>query len=297
MNLKTIIQKERINMTEKKQKLIVMPFIPEDDQEYNGLGLGIHFFLGNIMAIHTGLQEFWFGWRVKKLFPEIKLLKAYCQGDGPALDIIKLAEEQGIRYWLEGKYKQDKDLIILSLSLVDTGGKTHTKQLTANVNDGLENFSDMFFDWLSKCNLPVTKAQRAKALWPEKISIKGLEFLGDALETTYLSYIDPSSANDVADFKLFEKAVSVSPDSYLTHNLLAWALYKKQDYNSAIRSFKSAINYNKDGLGALSGLMWCALFTENKDNAFKYAIAKADVRQEDHEKAKAFVVKKLNLNL
>ncbi|MCK5543313.1 MAG: hypothetical protein KAI40_11535, partial [Desulfobacterales bacterium] len=113
-------------MKEKKPKLIVMPFIPEDDQEYNGIGLGIHFFHGNIVALHTGLEEFWFGWRVKRLFPTKELLKAYCSGDGPALDIPKLAKEHEVRYWLTGKYKQNKDLIVLSLSLFDAKGETQT---------------------------------------------------------------------------------------------------------------------------------------------------------------------------
>ncbi|MCK5543202.1 MAG: hypothetical protein KAI40_10975 [Desulfobacterales bacterium] len=43
--------------------------------------------------------------------------------------------------------------------------------------------------------------------------------------------------------------------------------------------------------------MWCAIFTGNEEKAYQYAIAKADVRKEDHYKAKAFVAKKLDLNL
>ncbi len=280
----------------KRPKLIVMPFTPENDQEYSGMGLGIHFFFGNIISIHTGLEEFWFGWRVKRLFPEIKLLKAYCKGDGPKLDILNLAKEHEVRYWLEGKYKQSNDMITLSLSLHDINEKiqTHKTQLTINVNDDLSDCNNMFFEWIAQCNLPLSEAHRTKALWSEKINIKGLKFLGDALETTYLSYIDPSIPTDIDKF---ESAVSSSPESYLTHDLLAWALYKRKDYDSAIKSFNTAISLNENGLGALSGLMWCAIFKKNETQACKYAFAKADVRNEGHEKAKAFVAKKFDSNL
>ncbi|MCD4743309.1 MAG: hypothetical protein K8R67_12630 [Desulfobacteraceae bacterium] len=284
---------------QKKPKLIVMPFVPENDQVYNGTGLGIHFFFGNIVAVHTDLEEFWFGWRVKKLFSEKKLLKAYCSGGGPALDIPNLARKHEIQYWLQGRYKQNKNMIALSLSLFDAKEETqiYETQLIININDGLITCSSTFFDWLSQCNLHLSKDHKKKVLWPEKISIKGLEFLGYALETTYLSYIAPSPTNDLPDIEKFEKAVAISPESYLTHDLLAWALYKRQNYNAAIQSFKSALSFNKYGLGALAGLMWCAIFTNNEEKAYKYAIAKADVRKESHGKAKAFVANKLNLNL
>lgn len=283
-------------MKTKRAKLIVMPFVPKDDQKYNGTGLGLHFFIGNIMATHTALEEFWFGWRVKRIFHEIEKLKAYCQGHGPALDIPRLAKEHEVRYWLQGKYKQSENSIFLSVSLADEKGNNHTTQFVISMKKGLVDFTNLFLDWLSEHNLPLPKEQRINMLWKDKINIKGLECLGNALETTYTSYINPTSPNTVADIKLFEKAVANSPDSYLTHDLLAWALFKKQDYNSAIKAFKSALSFNQYGLGALAGLMWCAISTENKDEAYQYAIAKADVRKEDPEKAKDFVTRKLNID-
>ena len=52
-----------------KPRLIVLPLQPRKEQAYSGTGLAIHFLLGNIVALHTGLKEFWFGWRVKKNLP------------------------------------------------------------------------------------------------------------------------------------------------------------------------------------------------------------------------------------
>jgi len=83
-----------------KPRLIILPLQPKEGQDYDGIGLGVHFLLGNVVAPHTGLKEFWFGWRVKKIFLEKERLRVYCRGEGPRLDIAKLGKEQDIRYWL-----------------------------------------------------------------------------------------------------------------------------------------------------------------------------------------------------
>ena len=49
---------------------IVLPFRAENRHPFNGTGLSLHFLVGNVLALHTGLKEMWFGWRVKKIFPE-----------------------------------------------------------------------------------------------------------------------------------------------------------------------------------------------------------------------------------
>jgi len=63
----------------------VLPLQLQEEQAYNGIGLAIHFLLGNIVALHTGLKEFWFGWRVKKIFLEKERVRVYCHGEGPSL--------------------------------------------------------------------------------------------------------------------------------------------------------------------------------------------------------------------
>jgi len=45
---------------------------------------------------------------------------------------------------------------------------------------------------------------------------------------------------------------------------------------------------------ALSGMMWCAVYAENREMAFEYALAKAGCRDESKEKVRAFVDKKFN---
>jgi hypothetical protein len=45
-------------------------------------------------------------------------------------------------------------------------------------------------------------------------------------------------------------------------------------------------------MGALAGLMWCAVLEKDRDKALQYALDKGRCRGEAPEKAKAFVEKK-----
>lgn len=279
----------------KTEKLIVMPLTPAREQVYNGIGLGIHFFLGNIMAVHDKLTEFWFGWRVGKLFPEKQQLDDYCQGHLPDLDFNLLGKEQGIRYWLSGEYKEQVDAVLVRLSFADTKtGKTESCRLEMDVKNHFKGFFDSFFQWLNTCGLSFSEEQAVRILWPEKIDSNGLELLGRALETTYHSYVDGSGPDSRISTKNYENSIAASPQSFLAHDLYAWALYKNKDYEQAERSFHTALKYNENGFGALAGLMWCAVFTKNREAAVRYALAKAAVRNDDPEKARAFVEKKFS---
>lgn len=106
-------------------------------------------------------------------------------------------------------------------------------------------------------------------------------------------YVDKTNPEDPIDLSFFEKVILAAPDSYLAWDIKGWGLYKNKSYKEAKKAFLKAISFNKDGLGALSGLMWCYIFTNNKDLANRYAIAKADVRNESHEKAISFVANKI----
>ena len=49
---------------------IVLPLRTESHDSFDGTGLALHFLLGNVLVLHTGLKEMWFGWRVKKIFAQ-----------------------------------------------------------------------------------------------------------------------------------------------------------------------------------------------------------------------------------
>jgi hypothetical protein len=276
-----------------KDRLIVLPIQPEKYQAYDGIGLAIHFLLGNVVATHTGLKEFWFGWRVKKIFLTNERLIAYCHGHGPPLDIAKMGKEQGVRYWLWGNVKHQGSQILTSLILTDIKGegKQWKTDLMLDPADQLIGFGKGLLAWLDVCGLPFPETQKTKALWPEKTTLKSLDLLGRDLQTYYLH----SSWGDAAplDSDLFDSAIFAAPSSYLAHDLKGWVLYKNKDYQSAEESFLSAVKINPNGLGAISGLMWCAVYTHDKNQAEKWAIAKADIRGESCEKARGAVKKRM----
>jgi len=280
-----------------RHRFIVMPFQPESEQVYSGIGLGLHFLIGNVMAVQTLLKEFWFGWRVNKLFKNQVEIVEFCQGKKGLDNIEQLAKEQEIKYWLNGTYVQDDNRIILSLVLSIFNGniKEHSKKFIIDLSDNLIGFRNEFIDWLGEFSLSFKDIQRQKIMWPEQISFKGLDFLGRSVESTYMNYVDNSKPDDPIELEFFEKAALAAPNSYLVWDMKGWGLYKNRSYKEAEKAFLKAISFNKDGLGALSGLMWCYIFVNNTDLATKYAIAKADVRNASHKKAKSFVVNKIKI--
>ncbi|MDY6792607.1 MAG: hypothetical protein SWH54_15200 [Thermodesulfobacteriota bacterium] len=291
---KNVPMRPSIEKKEKsKPRLIVLPLQPEKGQAYNGIGIGIHFLLGNVVALHSGLKEFWFGWRVKKIFLQKEKLTAYCRGKGPRLDITKLAKAQGIRYWLWGSVQQHREMVKVTLVLKDTKGKCEKWKtgLMLDPADHLIGFRKGFLAWLKACGLPLADTQVPKALWPETTTLKSLDLLGRDLKTYYFH----SSWGDKGplDSKLFDRSISAAPSSYLAHNLKGWVRYKNKDYESAKESFRSAININPNGLGAISGLMWCAVYTNDKEKACQWAMAKADIRGESREAAMVKVEKRM----
>ena len=281
-----------------RPKLIVMPFQAADSQSFDGIGLGLHFFFGNLFGVHGGLLECWFGWRVKKIFPEPMLLKAYCRGNTPFHDIGALGCREKVRFWLEGTYQQKGENLLLDLVLHDTkAGMPASKIcLVLGLSDGLVKGRTEFFDWLESCKIPFVGTE--KVMWPEQITEKGLDFLGRGLETLYLNYIQgpeskgSSAETNLIDLSWFEKSVVAARASYLAQDLMGWGLYKNGEYALAKKAFESALKLNPDGLGALSGMMWCALGVSDREEALHYSLLKAGCRGEDLEKARNFVDKK-----
>lgn len=271
----------------------MLPLRHKNQRAFNGTGLAVHFLLGNVVALNPELEEFWFGWRVKKIFLEKERFRGYCHSQDPQLDFSKLGKEQGIRYWLRGRLQQDGSTLKAALIVTDIQEKQKEPftTLILDVSNHLIGFRKGFLAWLEKCGLPLPDAQRKMALWPEKSNPEGLDLLGKALETYYLH----SSWGEKGPLSLywFDRAVSSAPASYLAHDLKAWALYKNEDYQAAKESFLSALTLNPHGLGALAGLMWCAIYTNDNKAAYSWAIAKADLRGESRKAAEASVKKRI----
>jgi len=212
-------------------------------------------------------------------------------------DIMADGKEQGIRYWLSGEYREEKDVVEILLVLNDVKtGNMESGRFDMEVNTNFLSFFKAFFVWMAQCGLPFSGQQASIASWPEKIGTAGLDLLGRALETTYISYLDGSGANSLISTEKYEECIAASPHSFLAHDLYAWALYKNKAYDLAVAAFNTALSYNDSGFGAFAGLMWCAVAMENREDALKYALAKAGLRNDDPQKARDFVAKKFDTN-
>jgi hypothetical protein len=278
--------------TMENPRLIVMPFVPDTGRVFDGTGLGIHFLFGNLFGVHPGLTECWFGWRVKKIFSDPAAFTAYCRGNTRQPDIQALGRQENVRYWLTGSFDGQGKTLQVSMVLHDINGADYKAILPMSLDDGLLDFRHRFLNWLETAGLafPQTDA----ALWPEYITARGLDYLGCGLESLYVNYIQNVGSNEEPiDLFLFEKAVEASPDSYLAHDVKGWVLYKNQAVTAASSSFDTALALNKKGVGALSGMLWCAVNEKNRENALEYALAKAQITGTDPVKARAWVDKKL----
>jgi tetratricopeptide (TPR) repeat protein len=274
-------------------KMVVLPFRPDRGEPYDGTGLALHFLMGNVVALHPGLEEFWFGWRVTKIFSEQESLKAYIRGTGPEVDVPRLAAGQDIRFWLRGAVKMKGPSIGVELTLTDARppGAEWTVRLTADPQEALVGFRKDFLEWLTRCGLGFPKEQADKALWPERTSREGLALLGLALEEMYALSFEKDKG--LLRLGAFEQAQRAAPDSYMGLDLLGWADYRNGDYERAGHSFRLAQQLNPDGVGVLAGLMWCAVKTGNAEEAYSWEEKRATARAEPLEPARAAVANRL----
>ena len=278
----------------RKQKMIVLPLQSEDRGAFFGSGLAVQFMLGNIIAMHPDLEEFWFSWRTKKIFPQTQALRDYCRGRGPKLDLIKLGKQEKIRYWLSGRTTLlggGKIQVSLTLTDAEKGGQGQTVWLMVEPVANPGGFCRAFLNWLSDCGLGFPKDQAHLACWPEYNTIRGLNALGLALEAYYLDTYQKAKTR--FDLTPFRKALDAAPESYLARDLMGWALFKNQDYRAARRAFSSAMGMNPGDLGAAGGLMWCAIGLGQDDMAYQWGAAKARLRGEDPDTGMAYVANSL----
>lgn len=262
-----------------RPKCIVMPF---QERPGSGVGLALHFLIGNVIAVHTGFAECWFGWRVGKIFATPEALHQYACLQGASLDRGQISTEQKVRCWVYGKMGDG----IVSMTLFDDQREGERRSTIAfSPDDGLIGFRNRFIDWLGECGFPMANERREMALWPENASMKGLERVGQALEGFYV-YSSYGGEGGI-DAAPFEAAVGLAPESFMANNLLGWAHYRNQAVGPAKTSFLKALALNPDAVGPMAGMMWCAVLEKNEAEAVHWAIEKAAKREEDVDAAAA----------
>ena len=281
---------DRIGNEKGKLRFIVLPLQPEKADQYTGVGLALHFLLGNTVVLNTNLKEFWFGWRTSKLYTTREAFKTYLIGQNKPMALKQLSEEQKIRFWLYGTFNGKAT----ALSIYDSAADSHADtEIPFSVEDHLVGFRKAFIRQLAGYGIAFPEDMQPKALWPEKISLEGLDVAGRALEEFYYysAYTDRSGRIDTSPF---EKAAALAPESFMAQNLLGWAHYRNTDYENARSCFLRAVLANPAGTGAMSGMMWCGIYMKNKEEALFWASRAAEVRNQDVAKARQKTIKRWN---
>src|SRR5208283_4090885 len=142
------------------------------------LGLAVQNVLENMLALHSGLDECWFLWHMKDIFPDEKDFQNWFRSRENLPEDLKRA---GKRYLVTGKVSLHGDNILVDLELLDYGtGKKFNSALAVDL-PGLVTFRQGFLDLLDRVGIPVPEAQRAKMLWREELTAQQFILLGNML--------------------------------------------------------------------------------------------------------------------
>jgi hypothetical protein len=265
---------------------VVLP-IASKDPSLPFIGMAVHFLFGNVVVLHPGFTECWFGWRVAKIFPAAADLEAHRQGGRPDPDLIRTGRQEQIRFWISGALSPAPRSPVVKLSLTDAETEAVHKapSMAVDAAGHLVGLRRGFLQWLEACGLQMPASQREKALWPEPVSPDGLDAIGRALATFYLQSAYGGKAP--VDPAPFETAVEAAPSAFMSHDLLGWALYRNGRHHAARAAFDRSIRINAHGAGAMAGLMWCAVVTANREEALHWAERKAASCAADVDAARA----------
>ncbi len=258
-------------------RCIVLPFQPQPGQPFDGVGLALHFLLGNVVVLHTGLQELWFGWRVKKLFTDAAHLAAYCRGAPLEIGLGQLGRQQGVRFWVYGRYR--RQMCELGIHDGDRNEPEKFTPLPVSCRDHLVQFRRSFMECFDLTGNAFSAARKKAALWEEPITLPGLDAVGRALEAFYRFSAFQSGGR--LQTGPFEEAVRLAPDAFMAHSLMGWAYYRRGRYPNAVGAFEHALTINPNGAGAMAGLIWCHIYMDDLEETLFWAGRKAETCSRD----------------
>ena len=263
-------------------RCIVLPLRPAAPHPFDGCGLALHFLIGNVLVLHTGFKEMWFGWRAKKIFPQPDMLRHYCRHADNRLDLRTISREQKIRFWIHGSSTGTDARV----HIFDAQASQHplgSMDLAVSTDDGLMGFRRQFIQWLGTFGRPMPHEQVRAAMWTERIDHEGLDIVGRALEQFYLYAYGSNVRLEIAPF---QQAAAVAPESFMAQDLYGWALYRNREYTAAKIAFLKSLRINPAGAGAMSGLMWCGVYAKDVEEAMFWSGRKADVCGKDVQAAR-----------
>jgi len=258
--------------------VLVLPFqasrsIPADKA---ALGLTVQNVLENMLALHSGLDECWFLWHMKDIFPDEKDFQTWFRGREKLPEDVKRA---GIRYLVTGKVSLHGDDILVDLELLDYGtGKKSDAALAVDL-PGLVTFRQGFLDLLDRAGIPVPEAQRAKMLWREELTAQQFILLGNMLYEYFPTITWPRHEPGEHPKPLDRPDSSLH--SYLLLNILGWIEYEREHYPEAIGLFEQALAFNGSGADAAVGMGACARKLNNEDMEETWAGKTAQIKGRD----------------
>lgn len=256
---------------------IVLPLQPAPRQSYDGVGLALHFLLGNVVVLHSGLKELWFGWRIKKIFEDAASLADHCRGTRLNIGLKELSQQQKVRFWIYGHYGHPTSEI--GIYDADKIAPEPLTPLPVSCDDHLVHFRQSFMERFDRTGVVFSRSQKHAALWKEHISIPGLDAVGRALEAFY--HFSAFDSKIELDLEPFETAVRQAPKAFMSHDLLGWALYRLGRHAEAVDAFHRALSINPNGAGAMAGLIWCHIHMNDLEKTRSWAERKADACGQD----------------
>lgn len=257
-----------------KPRCIVLPF---QDRQSPGTGLALQFLLSNVIAAHSVFKECWFGWRTAKIFPQPEELKQYCAGRAGELDLQRLAADQNVPCWVYGRAETRAVEVHVFNARAQVADASDTCGFSTE--DDLVGFRRCFIDVLGRAGFPVPQERLPLMLWPENVDRESLRRIGQALELFYIHSAFVKSAE--IDPAPFRAAVQAAPDSFMAHDLLGWAYYRRQVAAQAKASFLKALLLCPDAIGPMAGLAGCAVLEKDRNSALYWAVRKAFMQNED----------------
>lgn len=105
--------------------------------------------------------------------------------------------------------------------------------------------------------MTASSAQEQKLLWKEDLKRESFFLLGKGIYH-YLTASHYGGKKAPFQTASFERALNLSPDSYLLLDGLGWVLFKRKDYLQAANTFQRALKFNADGADSLEGLAYSA---------------------------------------
>lgn len=270
----------------------VLPLVGKDDLT-SYAGLALHFLIGNVIVLYPVFREFWFGWRIAKIFPAPEDLKSYCRTGTPDPATVQAGKREDIRFWITGVLTEKSGCLSATLSLIDaeTEHRHRSPAMEADATGGLIGFRKRFIAWMNNCGHRLSAGQQEKALWPEEVSGEGLAAIGRALEAFYLQSAYGGKAP--VDLPPFEAAAAEAPAAFMAHDLLGWARYRNEDYGRSREAFFESVRINPHGAGAMAGLIRCGVMMQDSKEVEYWAPRKAASCDGDAGKAREKAMKLL----